>query len=158
MNEPRYIGFWLRLAAGSIDLALFAILAWMLGAVLLLLGAEPAWLEFIDHALLDWVLMLALLGYCWHRFSGTPGLFLVGAQVVSVDTGKPISLKAAMIRSFTLVPAYALMALGVLWIAWDKRKQGWHDKLARTLVVPEGILLPDDESTKSLAHLVKEAR
>ena len=25
--------------------------------------------------------------------------------------------------------------LGFLWMAWDHRKQGWHDKLARTYVV-----------------------
>ena len=25
--------------------------------------------------------------------------------------------------------------LGFLWMVWDHRKQGWHDKLARTYVV-----------------------
>jgi uncharacterized RDD family membrane protein YckC len=25
--------------------------------------------------------------------------------------------------------------LGLLWVAFDSRKQGWHDKLAHTLVV-----------------------
>ena len=25
--------------------------------------------------------------------------------------------------------------LGFLWVAWDPRKQGWHDKLAGTYVV-----------------------
>ena len=41
------------------------------------------------------------------------------------------------------VPALALLplsltvvgVLGFLWMAWDHRKQGWHDKLARTYVV-----------------------
>ncbi|EGR3275202.1 RDD family protein, partial [Vibrio parahaemolyticus] len=23
------------------------------------------------------------------------------------------------------------------WVAWDKRKQGWHDKLANTVVICE---------------------
>ena len=27
------------------------------------------------------------------------------------------------------------MALGLLWVAFDPRKQGWHDKLAHTVVV-----------------------
>ncbi|HKF94921.1 MAG TPA: RDD family protein, partial [Gammaproteobacteria bacterium] len=31
------------------------------------------------------------------------------------------------------------LGLGFLWIAFDKRKQGWHDKLAATVVVrPKG--------------------
>ncbi|MGR3985112.1 MAG: RDD family protein, partial [Gammaproteobacteria bacterium] len=25
--------------------------------------------------------------------------------------------------------------LGLLWVAFDKRKQGWHDKLAGTVVI-----------------------
>jgi uncharacterized RDD family membrane protein YckC len=25
--------------------------------------------------------------------------------------------------------------LGFIWIAFDKRKQGWHDKLAGTVVI-----------------------
>jgi uncharacterized RDD family membrane protein YckC len=27
--------------------------------------------------------------------------------------------------------------LGFIWIAFDKRKQGWHDKLAGTVVILE---------------------
>ena len=26
--------------------------------------------------------------------------------------------------------------VGVIWVAFDPRKQGWHDKMAHTLVVP----------------------
>ncbi len=29
------------------------------------------------------------------------------------------------------------LGLGFFWIMWDKRKQGWHDKLAGTLVIRE---------------------
>jgi uncharacterized RDD family membrane protein YckC len=28
--------------------------------------------------------------------------------------------------------------LGFIWVGFDKRKQGWHDKLAGTLVVKQG--------------------
>ncbi len=27
--------------------------------------------------------------------------------------------------------------LGIFWVGWDKRKQGWHDKIAGTLVIKE---------------------
>lgn len=158
MIEPRYIGFWPRFAAGVIDLALAFAVARIIAGIALLAGADRAWLQFIDHAMLDWLLLLFLLGFCWHRFGGTPGLMLIGAQVVSAKAGRPITLKAAMIRSFGLVPSYALMGLGVLWMGWDKQKQGWHDKFAGTVVVPEGILLPDDESEKSLQQLLAELR
>ena len=35
-----------------------------------------------------------------------------------------------------LVSALILL-LGFLWILWDKDRQGWHDKIAGTLVVSE---------------------
>jgi uncharacterized RDD family membrane protein YckC len=28
-----------------------------------------------------------------------------------------------------------VILLGVIWVAFDSRKQGWHDKIARTLVI-----------------------
>jgi uncharacterized RDD family membrane protein YckC len=29
------------------------------------------------------------------------------------------------------------LCLGIFWVGWDKRKQGWHDKIAGTLVIKE---------------------
>lgn len=140
---------------------LFVILVQLIPMVLSGLGISESLLEYwylgLD-AMLHWLILLLVLGFCWARFSGTPGLLLLGCQVVGLDDGRPIALKPAMIRSFALVPSLALMLIGVLWIGWDKRKQGWHDKFARTVVVPEGGYSPDDESGKSLAQLLKEMR
>ena len=45
-----------------------------------------------------------------------------------------------------------LPLLGVLLMSWDKRKQGWHDKLAHTVVIIH------DEATLPLAQLDKYYR
>jgi uncharacterized RDD family membrane protein YckC len=45
---------------------------------------------------------------------------------------------AAAISSFICLILGALtlpLTLCFFWIMWDKRKQGWHDKLARTVVI-----------------------
>jgi uncharacterized RDD family membrane protein YckC len=34
-----------------------------------------------------------------------------------------------------LMVAFVVPLIGVIWIAFDKRKQGWHDKVARTVVI-----------------------
>ncbi|HET7686351.1 MAG TPA: RDD family protein, partial [Candidatus Limnocylindria bacterium] len=34
-----------------------------------------------------------------------------------------------------LIISFVVILLGVIWVAFDSRKQGWHDKLAKTLVV-----------------------
>ena len=53
------------------------------------------------------------------------GLWLrVGASVI--DT--------ALILLVSYV-SFLAFGLGILWVAVDRRKQGWHDKLARTVVV-----------------------
>jgi uncharacterized RDD family membrane protein YckC len=36
---------------------------------------------------------------------------------------------------------------GFLWVIWDKRKQGWHDKIAGTVVIMH------NEATISLQQL-----
>ena len=45
-----------------------------------------------------------------------------------------------------------LPLLGLLQLSWDKRKRGWHDKLAHTIVIIH------DEATRSLAQLDKYYR
>jgi len=48
-------------------------------------------------------------------------------------------------RYFGYYVSGLILALGFIWIAFDKRKQGWHDKLAGTLVIREG----DDQEDSS---------
>jgi uncharacterized RDD family membrane protein YckC len=31
--------------------------------------------------------------------------------------------------------SFSVLFLGVIWVAFDAEKQGWHDKIARTFVV-----------------------
>jgi len=40
-----------------------------------------------------------------------------------------------LIRYVGYFVAVLPLGLGILWVAWDKKKQGWHDKMAKTLVV-----------------------
>jgi uncharacterized RDD family membrane protein YckC len=47
--------------------------------------------------------------------------------------------------------------LGFISIAWDKRKQGFHDKIAKTVVIYDEHLSENDESQKSLEKLMAEA-
>ena len=44
--------------------------------------------------------------------------------------------------------------LGFLWIAWDKHKQGFHDKIAGTVVLH---IIPS-EADKSLEQLISETK
>jgi uncharacterized RDD family membrane protein YckC len=63
------------------------------------------------------------------------GMRILGIYIVRVD-GKPFTRKDAMLRHLLGYPlSMAAFFLGFLWMLWDPRQQGWHDKIARTIVV-----------------------
>jgi uncharacterized RDD family membrane protein YckC len=63
------------------------------------------------------------------------GMRILGIYIVRVD-GKPFTIKDAALRHVVGYPlSMAVAFLGFLWMLWDPRQQGWHDKIARTIVV-----------------------
>jgi uncharacterized RDD family membrane protein YckC len=64
----------------------------------------------------------------------TLGMRLVGIRLTTVD-GHPPSLIAAVIRFIGLVLGAVFGFLGLIWIVFDRRKQGWHDLIAGTYVI-----------------------
>lgn len=71
----------------------------------------------------------------WNVMSTTPGKLLMGCHIVDAETLRPISRKQAIIRLAGYFVSALPFYLGFAWAAWDKRKQGLHDKLAKTLVL-----------------------
>jgi len=55
-------------------------------------------------------------------------------QVVRSD-GQSVTFLAALVRALAAAFSVIVLLLGFLWIAWDRDKQGWHDKIAGTVVV-----------------------
>jgi uncharacterized RDD family membrane protein YckC len=65
----------------------------------------------------------------------TAGMRILGIYIVRVD-GTPFTMKQAAMRHLIGYPlSTASFFLGFLWMLWDPRQQGWHDKLVRTIVV-----------------------
>ncbi len=79
----------------------------------------------------------------WSINGETLGDMLLGLRVVRAD-GRRLTFGRAFTR---LVGAYisglALFA-GFLWALFDGRRQGWHDKLAGTVVVYDWPAVPDE--------------
>jgi uncharacterized RDD family membrane protein YckC len=72
----------------------------------------------------------------WSYLGGgrTLGMRLLGLRVIREDGG-PLGFIGALVRWVGLWISFAVCFIGVLWVAGDSRKQGWHDKLAHTLVI-----------------------
>jgi uncharacterized RDD family membrane protein YckC len=157
----QYAGFWRRVGASLIDTLLLLLvlmpLAYLLFGADYFQAAGPQ--TAADGAfLLENVLPAVLVIFFWVRYGGTPGKQLLGCRVVDAATGRPPTVGRAVLRYLGYIVSTLPLLLGFLWVAWDRRKQGFHDKIAGTLVVRvEPGYGTDDESRKSLQRLVKEA-
>jgi len=153
VGEVQFAGFWRRTGAVMIDsLLLGAVISIIFGPVYV----KSAFWTF--EGILESILTLVITVILWVKFVGTPGKLLMGCQVVDADTLGPITTKQAIIRYLGYYVSILSLMLGFLWIAWDKRKQGFHDKIANTVVVYDTSIVRDDESQKSLQQLMSEAQ
>jgi uncharacterized RDD family membrane protein YckC len=59
----------------------------------------------------------------------------IGAKIIDAKTGKPPSTGSLVARYFGYIVSAMPLMLGFVWIAVDRRKQGFHDKIAGTVVV-----------------------
>jgi uncharacterized RDD family membrane protein YckC len=56
-------------------------------------------------------------------------------RVADAQTGAPIGIGRAVVRwLMSLVNTWACY-IGWIWVAFDSRKQGWHDKVANSVVL-----------------------
>jgi uncharacterized RDD family membrane protein YckC len=72
--------------------------------------------------------------FFWVISGFTPGKALLGLRVVRSD-GQRLHLGRAVLRLIGYFIAALPLFLGFVWILFDNRRQGWHDKIARTYVI-----------------------
>ena len=65
------------------------------------------------------------------------------ATIVDEKTGGKPSLGQLIIRYLGYFVSLVPLGLGYFWVAFDKKKQGFHDKLANTVVVQRKVIQPE---------------
>jgi uncharacterized RDD family membrane protein YckC len=152
-GELEYVGFWLRVLAAFIDTLWVTPVVVLLGLVFehadsaltdtmlrdpasvsvsaLADALAPSPAEFV----VNYVLPAVLVVLFWRRSSATPGKMLIHARIVDAASGAPPSTRQLVVRYLGYFVSTIPLLLGLLWVGWDPRKQGWHDKLAGTVVV-----------------------
>ena len=81
------------------------------------------------------LLVLLYLPFFWARGGQTPGMRLFGLRVVGDRDGGRIGWRTALLRLLGMYVASAVFYLGFIWILVDKRRRGFHDLIAGTVVV-----------------------
>jgi uncharacterized RDD family membrane protein YckC len=143
----RWGGFFRRLGALLVDLAVIALLCALMGFMAYIgykvgLSAHHRFISWNNAGPLFSLLTLAGMALftvyfvMFHGMGGkTIGKSLLGLRVVGIDQ-RPISFRRALLRWIGAVAlGFLSFGLAFLWILWQREKRGWHDFLARTWVI-----------------------
>ena len=137
-NEKyEYAGFWIRVGASLIDMLLLAMITVPLTILVygnLVWESETLFLGPADF-LINWTLPSFAIVLFWFYKSATPGKMALDIKIVNANDGGKLSVGKSIGRYFACIPAVLVLLIGIVWVAFDKKKQGWHDKLAGTVVI-----------------------
>jgi uncharacterized RDD family membrane protein YckC len=136
-NDVEYAGFWVRVGAAIIDTVLLAL---VILPVLTALYGPGYWsgdrpVQGPLDVLVSWVAPAIAVVVFWIARQATPGKMAIGARIVDAKTGGKPTTRQIILRFVGYYVAMLPLFLGILWVAFDSRKQGWHDKIAGTVVV-----------------------
>ncbi len=137
-DDVEYAGFWIRVGAAVIDSLL--ILALTLPLVVWIYG----WGYFGDDApfiagpadlLITWIAPAIAIIVFWLYRQATPGKMALSLRIVDATTGNTLSVGQSIGRYLGYYVSMIPHFIGIIWVAFDSKKQGWHDKLAGTVVI-----------------------
>jgi len=141
-NDLKYVGFWKRTVAVLVDtfliiLVTLPILIWVYGIEYLNNEhMEKGSLDFIINYIFPTIAVILL----WKYYQATPGKMIFKATIVDAKTGGKPTLKQWIIRYLGYFVSLLPFGLGYFWVAFDKKKQSFHDKLAKTLVIQSKVI------------------
>lgn len=121
----KYGGFWKRLLAYAIDTLLIYIVFWLIPGI----DMEDTWVNVAMF-----VAWTAYFVWMVGTYGATIGKMVLKLKIVK-ENGKRVSYSDALLRELASYLSLFVLGIGYLSIGWDPKKQGWHDKIAKTVVV-----------------------
>ncbi len=123
-------GFWIRVVAFIIDSIIVGVINAIIAAILNSSTTGRSGIQTL--------LGIIYFTYFWSASSPWPGQTigdkLLSLRVIRTD-GSDLTIVQALIRYVGLFISFIVIFIGVIWVAFDPNKQGWHDKIAGTYVI-----------------------
>jgi len=141
-----YAGFWLRVWAGSIDVALEVLVALVVTAIFDVVmrlitpryGLSPITARYFSGIVFIFVLSVGAWLYCafseGSRWHATLGKRIVGLQVLT-SSGGQLSFGQATVRHFMKFLSLFTATVGFMMAGWTRRCQALHDMPSDCIVV-----------------------
>jgi uncharacterized RDD family membrane protein YckC len=137
----RYGGFWVRFLAIILDgivitVITSALAVFALGGNMMVntTAAGAVSINYTTNAFGALIGLVYFVGF-WGWRGQTPGMIPFNMRIVMADDGSKPDWVRMLLRYVGLLISIAIFFLGVIWAGFDRRKQGWHDKIAGTVVV-----------------------
>jgi uncharacterized RDD family membrane protein YckC len=138
-QNVEYAGFWVRVGASLIDTL------WLMAVVVPLLlvfygtnyytDTDGPFIKGPADILISWVFPIVAVIAFWFYKQATPGKMVLSLKIVDAETGGPLTMGQTVGRYAAYYLSMLPLCLGFFWVAFDPKKQGWHDKLAGTVVI-----------------------
>jgi uncharacterized RDD family membrane protein YckC len=147
--QATYGGFWIRFVAYIIAAIIIFVPVFILAIVVALItgGAVISTGSTSDNTvaaastganlivqIIAFVISVGYFVYFWGNGS-TLGMRVFHLRVADANTGAPIGYGRAALRYVGWVVSTFVCYIGLIWAAFDGRKQGWHDKIASSVVL-----------------------
>jgi uncharacterized RDD family membrane protein YckC len=141
-----YGGFWIRFVAAVIDGVIVSIPVFIVGIAIGVMMAAGGTSTSTDTSTAaasasasPWNLAGGVIGFLYYTYfwssGSTPGMRIFHLRVADANTLGTIGFGQAALRFLGYIVSTFCCYIGLIWAAFDPRKQGWHDKLAGTVVV-----------------------
>ncbi|MDX1353135.1 MAG: RDD family protein [Thiomicrorhabdus sp.] len=144
MNNLEYAGFWIRVGATLIDTLILLLVT---TPILLMIYGDSYWVnESLIMGGWDFIISyvfpaIAVIMF-WTYKSATPGKMALKLTILDAKTGQKPTTGQFIIRYLGYFVSSIPLFLGLIWVGINKRKQGWHDKMAGTVVVRNTAIEP----------------
>ena len=147
MNDIIYIGFWKRFIGFLVNSLILALMLAPVGHLMFTninssgdstdeqQGTIDQLNIMVHQSSIEFAIAAVVFLLFWIFRNSEPGKMIFSAVIVDADSHHSPSKGQYLIRYLAYYISLLPLGLGFLWIAFDDRKQGWHDKIAGTVVI-----------------------
>ena len=132
-ENQKYAGFWNRFLAGIIDSIVLILVSILVYAILFFtINITETIFIIIENVISPIISFFYFILFQSSSKQGTPGMILMKIKIYDEQFNR-VGVWRLILRYFTTIWSAIFLFIGFFMIGWTKRKQGFHDIVARTI-------------------------
>ena len=131
-ENQKYAGFWNRFLAGVIDTIVLTVISLLIYAILFFTINNTETLPIIEEGISPIISFFYFILFQSSSKQGTPGMIVMKIKIYDEQFNR-VGVWRLILRYLTTIWSALFLLIGFLMIGWTKRKQGFHDIVARTI-------------------------